>query len=728
MKELVKIIKAHFLVMCQYPLFVVKGYTTEPFTDLEHGTSGLLTMNTLWGEYLNSFKPEDNPIFLNKPFHECNNCKNAISRYGNIIALKPDGTKISVWDIDLSEVEEEYHNSIKVCKEFVHNAQITSAFFETRGNLNKLPYQKIERNTKFFLLGKDKNVRIYTKEEREKHSNVLDSGSRVFNHFHLELPLAKLDNTGKSIESLVGTSKDMYAVLKRLMTEISVETYEQVIDAAEYGSLNSKELYISKVKAALKYKIEYDSSENKEAWLWLNHTNRTLTTFRNSSIGTLCVDIENGEQDEISYWKFNKMISPDNYKLAKSPIKPQEREAGKIAFVGGGYISSLNRKFARIDDIPAIHCFFVNRRVEEKQTDNLFDLLEVKETKRKKNNFEGIKEISIDNFIKEYLPNSNKVEAYLVSKLKKHLMVVTTAKDETSKNMFKHNNPFSITYSNNLAGVSEISKKVKEKGGVIDGVLRCSIMWAKGDGDNSDLDLHCKEVFLEGGTQHIYYGNHTSRETDGKLDVDITQPKRQAPNGAVENIVYTDLLKLKPGKYKFFVKQYSRRNSKGFEAEGKVEEAIYRYKYNKPVEQDERVRLFTVTVEINKKLKIEHHLTPTTIEEPKLWGFDTNTFQEVACIMNSPNAWENTNNKRTSVLFCFTGMKTEKPLVAFHTEDLNEDLYPHRKVVEALGYMKKLEPTDNQVCGLGFERNCKKKLIVKVTKQTGKTETVKIIF
>ena len=725
MEQLVKIIQAHFLIMCEHPLFVVKTYTTERFNSPENGTSGTRIVNSIWEEYLNSFKPEDNPIFINKPLHECNTCKNAISKYGNIVAIKPDGTKISVWDIDLSEVDKQYHNSVRACSEFVHNAPIISAFFETRSNLHSLPYQKIEHDTKMFLLGKDRNVRIYTREEREKYKNTLTSGSKVFNHFHLVLPLNKLDMSGKSSASLIGNSKDMQRVLKRLMTEISVETYEQIIDAAEYGSLNSKELYITKVEKALEAKKLYDKTTNKEAWLWLNHTNQTLTSFRNSSVGTLCIDIESGEQDEISYLKFNKMIDPTNYKQAKSPVKPQEREAGKIAFVGGGYIPSLERRFARMQDIPASECFFINRRVEEETTDDLFDLLEVKETKRKKNEFKGVKEVDLETFLKEYIPNSIKIEAYLVASLKKHLMAVTTAKDETSKNMFSHNNPFSITYINNLAGVSEITEKVKSKGGIIDSILRCSIMWAKGDGDNSDLDLHCYGPNKE----HIFFRNaNKTHPSSGMLDVDITNPKSQMPNGAVENIVHTDISRMPDGDYWYRVHQYDNRNSKGFKAEIKLREQLFKYEYNKKINQKDYVDICTVTKK-GLSLTIKHHLTPVEIEEPKLWGIDTNSFQEVACIVNSPNTWGGqSSGKRTSLLFLFAGMKTEKPLVSFHTEDLNNELYPHRKVVGALNYMKQLEPTDNQVCGLGFEKNCKQNLIVKVTKQNGETKTVKVIF
>ena len=53
-------------------------------------------------------------------------------------------------------------------------------------------------------------------------------------------------------------------------------------------------------------------------------------------------------------------------------------------------------------------------------------------------------------------------------------------------------------YGENIAFTSYIKEKVKNAGGNVNGVLRCSLSWFNYD----DLDIHVKEP----GGNHIYYG------------------------------------------------------------------------------------------------------------------------------------------------------------------------------------------------------------------------------
>ena len=60
--------------------------------------------------------------------------------------------------------------------------------------------------------------------------------------------------------------------------------------------------------------------------------------------------------------------------------------------------------------------------------------------------------------------------------------------------------------------------------------------------------------------------------------------------------------------------------------------------------------------------------------------------------------------------------KIDSPIRSFHNEDLNEELLAHRKVMEVLGSTTKIEPTDNQLSGLGFNVTVREEVIVRVDK------------
>lgn len=59
-----------------------------------------LTGDQIWDLYLTSFNKKDDPIFRdpNSTYHTCNNCKNFIRRYGNIVTVE-DNKIVSIWCI-----------------------------------------------------------------------------------------------------------------------------------------------------------------------------------------------------------------------------------------------------------------------------------------------------------------------------------------------------------------------------------------------------------------------------------------------------------------------------------------------------------------------------------------------------------------------------------------------------------------------------------------------------
>ena len=174
--------------------------------------------------------------------------------------------------------------------------------------------------------------------------------------------------------------------------------------------------------------------------------------------------------------------------------------------------------------------------------------------------------------------------------------------------------------------------QVKAAGGKVDGDLRFSIQWNEDGKDNCDLDAHCKEA----DGYEIYYGTAKKpyfSNTKGQLDVDIIRP---SGNVAVENITWADRKTMKPGKYVFFVHQYSGSVRNGFRAEVEFDGQIYSFDYSKSMRTGEDVKVAEVTLNTDGTFTIKE-LLPSNVSSREVWNLHTNQFVPVSVVMYSPS-------------------------------------------------------------------------------------------
>lgn len=159
---------------------------------------------------------------------------------------------------------------------------------------------------------------------------------------------------------------------------------------------------------------------------------------------------------------------------------------------------------------------------------------------------------------------------------------------------------------------SFIQQHIVEDGGLIDCVLRFSIIWNDLEiWDKNDLDAHA----IEPEGNEIYFGNKENKKTDGMLDVDVTHPYENKV--ACENITWTDTDKMEIGKYRFFVHQFAFRDGEsGFRAEVEFGGLVYNYEYRKVLQQSEDVDVAYITLE-NGIFSIEHSLECKEIRDKK---------------------------------------------------------------------------------------------------------------
>ena len=686
MKNLTKLMQAQFDKMCQTGKLFRSNIPTS----------------TVWDLYLDSFSDSDDPVFRDpeSSVHNCNQCKNFIRRYGNVVAIDPDDFSImTMFDV---EVEGEYKESVNQMNELLSNSSIQDVFFETFNELNLLPYESCKKTNSVFRLGIDRNIKRYTKEEAEKFGVVKPNETRTFNHFHLDLPSAFVDKSGRSIESIMGSYRDSEAVFYRALNEISLDTLELVRDLIQQGSLLNGEAQLNKVLDFIKFKKEFlrVKPKDRSAYSWLKSYNNPVAKFRNELIGTLCVALSEGEDLNKACKDWNYRVDPANYMKAVAPItKIQIAQAQKFV-EENGYEQSFIRRCATIDDIKASDILHLNEGDGSIAKVSIFDSVKSQSTRHKRSEFDKVEEVSIEKFMKDILPTCNSVEAYVENRMKGNFVSLTTSNDKKSKPIFKWDNNFSWTYNGNLAGKSMIKEAVKSAGGKVDSYMRFSLIWNEDGKDLVDLDAHCMEP---DGT-HIYYGYKQGR--NGILDVDMINPRTLG----VENIYFRSH---RDGSYKFYVRNFNDGKHNGFKCEIAIGEDTFVYKYNGTLAGS--VNIATVDLLLNGDYNIVHHLQPSSegTATSNIYNIDTNEFHKVNLVCLSPNFWKNEVGHK-HYFFMLENCKAPNEIRSFHNENLISELLEHRKVLDVLGETTKVKSTDKQLSGLGFNATVRDEVILRI--------------
>ena len=680
-----------------------------------------LTGQQVWDLYMASF--DNDPIFRDplSSEHNCNHCKNFLRRYGNIVSIDSDNKIVSMFDVDMTGTE--YEKTAKDLSKAICSSKIQDVFFETFNELNSLPYEVCKHSQSTFQLGIVKNVKRYTKEEAEKYGVVKPNEIREFDHMHLSIPAEFVDASGKSEAQILAEYRDAKEVFKRGLDEIPEDTLKLVRDLINQESLLDGKTHLHKIEKLLPLKLIYDGLPKSEQdnWAWVNSYKLPIAKFKNELLGVLCTELAQGEELNKACSSWNKRVDPVNYMKAVAPLTEAMKKAAIKEYTSLGYEETdLERRFANIDDINVSEILHANAGDGTIKKVSVFDSVKTAPTRHKRSEFDGLEIIPIDKFMKDILPSVTTIEAFLANEHEGNMVTMTTAVHADGKNLLKWDNPYSWTFNGNIAGKSQIKQAVKTAGGNVTGVLRFSMMWADGNGDNSDLDLHCKEP----NQTEIYFSNKRSSITGGNLDVDITQPNGKL---AVENIIFPSLERMTPGVYKLFVHQFAARGSKGFAAEIEMNGTIYSYEYKQAVGDKKDVHVAEVTVSKDKTLSINHILPEIGVSSKDIYGLPSNEFHKVNLVCLSPNHWGTNAVGNKHFFFMLEGAKTPESIRGFHAENLNAELYASRKFLDVLsGKIMIIPGSGKELSGLGFNATVRDEVILKLG--GSHKRMVKVIF
>ncbi len=648
----------------------------------------------LWNTYLSSFPEGTNKIYRTNTEHDCSCCRHFIKRIGNAVVIKDNQIK-TIWDFESNSTT--YQPVLDALSAYVKAHAVSDVFV-----------------TKYKQFGTLKNFKEAPNGDIE-----------TYTHFFLELPDKLVSNTNSSSDDIKGRYRDTKNVFKRSLEEITTESLNIVLELIKTNTLYKGAEWQKILNKFAEYKNEYErltTEAEKDRFLWEKSVSAGIAVgrIRNHSIGTLLLNISEGMDLDTAVRKYEQIVAPANYKRSKPVFTEKMLEDAKKKLMELGYINSLERRFATLDDITANNILFSNKDAAKRinKVKDIFDIMKSSAVSKPKK-FSRVEEISADSFISNILPAANEIEVYFENKHASNMVSLIAPKDKDSKTMFKWNNNFGWAYSGNMT--DSMKERVKAAGGRVDGVLRFSIQWNESGLDESDLDAHC----IEPNGDEIFYSTYKKPKISklgGQLDVDIINPQR---NIAVENITWPDKAKMMAGTYKFFVHQFTERGSEGFKAEIEFDGQIYAFEYTKPLKNKENVQVAEVTLHTDGTFTIKN-LLPANVSSKEIWGIKTNQFVPVSVVCYSPNYWDEQSGIGHKHLFFMLKdcISSEEPN-AFYNEFLNNELIEHRKVMEALGARLKVEQTTDQLSGVGFSTTKRDELIVKVIGNTERVMKVK---
>ncbi|QVW27180.1 hypothetical protein [Escherichia phage vB_EcoM-ZQ1] len=657
---------------------------------LAMSATGLFMTNidkdALWDLYLSSFPAGTNPLYRERTEHDCTCCKQFIRNIGGVVTIDSDLNVISIWDnIQLGN---EYDVVAAALSAYVKQHAIVDVYFN---------------DTKKVGVGSNHEMK--------------DGIVRTYNHFHTDL-LGSYVLRADTIASKKGEIRQAIEVFERGLRELSLESAEIVLELIDQNSLYRGEEHKAAVQAFVVNKTLYEQTAEEKRALWAWRTGYRANGhiphgIRNTVIGSLLVDLNEGRDLETAVKSFEAKVAPTNYKrptalVTKSMIENAQKEVEAL-----GLTDSLGRRYAVYDDLTINNVLFADLAAQKKM-DPFAQL--ASEVKTPTKSLDKVEEITIDDFLTNVLPKAHSLEVLVENSHIGNLMSLIAPATAGAPNLFKWNNGFSWSYNGEVA--DSIKERVKTAGGNVDSFLRVSLAWH----NNDDLDLSMNDPLHN----HVYFRNRRS-STGATLDIDMNGMDGIDPNRRpVENIFFSDESKLRDGNYEFYVTNFNKRETcdVGFEIEVEYKGQTKRFSHPGLGNKD-RTLAVVVQVRAGQVVDISSTLKDDARSQ-EIWGIKTSVFQKVQLVLNSPNHWDGEQTGNKHVFFILEGCANPVGTRGFYNEYLKPELDKHRKVFEMLGGKIKVQPSTEQLSGLGFSTTQRNHVFVKVSGSFNRT--VKVVF
>lgn len=632
----------------------------------------------LWNTYLDAFPAELNGIFRERKHYDGQFDRQFIVRMGALVVLDPKTLKLtSLWsNLDVPGYFKDVANAMD---EYIQSCAVEG-------------FHLISENK----AGSKPNVDILNPEI-------------TWTHFYTEVPAVILDREPTSTKAALQARVDGF---KRLAETITEDTLETVIDLCDNVYRGAE--FKKSAEAALRFLKAYAKVEYNPLYLYTlaKDNSKQSNGFRNSVIGTLAIDIQEGVDLEKAVASYESKVAPHNYRRTQSVVTPQMIKNAEKEITEQGLMDELYRvPVKNVSELPVNSLLYTYTPAK---VTGLFDDLKTEASARPASlDLKKVQDIDYPGFLKlleEDKPTS--VEMYVESVLNSSSMTLFTnsAPFNPETNILNWDNGFTWMYK---GGVSDaITERVKAAGGTVNAPFRVSLAWNHG----SDYDLGLKTP----SGQICYFGNR-STSCGLRLDVDANGGGITNRVDPVENIYTSN--PLKDGKYTVRVDMFNLRNAADrnspFQVQIQIGDEIFTYNADRLFTNARNNFCLEIEMKNNKLVKITN-LLPTELHETSsvttvMHNLNTNTFVPVQAIVKSPNHWDKAVGNE-HLFFIMQDMKMEDTLNTFLPEYLNGRLKPIRKAMELISNKLKVELTvdTEQISGFGFSSTLKKSVVVRV--------------
>ena len=625
----------------------------------------------LFTSYLLSFPEGTDPMFRARTTHDCSCCKNFVRNMGGVVAIV-NGRKESVWKCE--GLPEPYATVAEAMDRLVQQLPIKTVF--------------------------------RTKERKFGAAHNYDSDGRRWDHFHAEVAARHRCDNPQETRGIINTTAQ---VLRRGLDELGDDSFQTVLDLIDSNSLYRGGEHRRSVKEFQDLQREYRTAHDGSLHVWSNAGN-PVARFRNTVIGTLIQDLSDGVDLERAVRSFEQKVAPTNYKRTTALITPAMITRAVERLRELDLEQSIERRFARIEDVSVNDVLFVDNSVQAQMRDGLTSLLMESVAAQPVKNVNSVTAIPVAEFVSHVVPTARRIEVLVKNQHLGNFVSVTAPVHSDAGKLFRWNNAFAWSYDGEVA--DSIKARVKRAGGNTAAALRVSLAWS--NYDDLDIHAHCPDG-------HIYFG-----EKKGILDVDMNAGGGTSRD-PVENLSWTQP---RDGEYRILVNQYNRRETAnvGFTLEIECEGRITQLSYPLAVSGTVDCISFRMTRGVLSDLKIlNRSLSGGDVSTAK-WGVATETFVPVSTVMCSPNHWEGAGAVGNQHwFFVLEGCRNPEATRGIYNEFLRSDLEPHRKVFEVLGNKTKCAVSDSQLSGVGFSRGRNDEVTARVSTNNS-TRAYNIIF
>jgi len=613
--------------------------------------------------------------------HNCSACKAFIRQVGGMVIIDETNLVRTLWELDMDLVPENLRESIERLDAFVAKMAIYGLFHHDQT-----------------CAGVDKNL--------DKDSGV------IWEHFYLKIPAQFVNGKDNRLGKISAELRETKNVLMRGLGELTVDAVDTVLDLIAQNSLYRGQEHAANVQGFRAMQEVYAElpADQKEAYCWRKATDEpvTVTRIRNTSIGTLLIDLSEGKELDEAVRKFEAMVAPSNYKRPTALVTPRMVEAAKKTLEDLGLLSALHRRRLDTRDLTAARSMFVYR--PEKSVKDVFDAA-MDDTPVDRKTLSKVEKIGIVDFLEKVLPTAKSLKLLVEREHLGNFVTLTGPADSTAKNLMKWGNSFGWSYTGGVA--DSIKERVKAAGGNVDGWMRISLAWHNFD----DLDLHLKSV-----DEHVYFGHKCGRHACLDVDMNVGSGKTREP---VENIAASH--PLPPGNYQIFVDKFSHREDKDSGYELDIEVNGETYSFGSPTSpRSGAPNDVEFTVMKDGTVAFKANALSKSSSGVVKWGVKTGVWRRVSAVTLSPNHWdERVGNKHR--FFMLEGCVSDEPTRPFYNEFLTQELAKDRKTTEILAGKIQVAPAEGaELSGLGFSETLHSRIYAEVEGQFKRV--VEIVF